>query len=210
MGDRVEKAAVRRWAELSADGEHRLVLGRQWSADLPLVAFIGLNPSTADATSDDPTVRRCVGFARAWGFGGLLLANLFTFRAADPRVLAACKTPLTFGADHALRDVGLQASLVIEAWGAHAMASSTGRDRHVRALLAGRAPRAVLGLTQDGAPRHPLYAPAETVPQLVSGGAAVGLRVEGPADLPGGTPRPRVIRGADGVRRQRTGPFPLG
>lgn len=204
MGDRVEGAGVRRWADLSSDGQHRLVLGRQWREDLPLVAFIGLNPSTADATEDDPTVRRCVGFARAWGFGGVLIANLFTFRAADPRLLAACKTPLTFGADHALRDIGAQAALVIEAWGAHAMASSTGRDRHVRALLAGRAPRAVLGLTQDGAPRHPLYAPAGTVPQRVSGGAAVGLRVEGPVELPGSESRAGVIRGEDGVRRQRS------
>lgn len=202
MGDRVGKANVRRWVELSADGAHRLVLGRQWREELPLVAFIGLNPSTADATQDDATVRRCIGLARDWGYGGLLIANLFTFRAADPRVLAACKEPITFGADHALRDVGTQASLVIEAWGAHAMASATGRDRHVRALLAGRAPRAVLGLTQDGAPRHPLYAPAGTVPQLVSGGAAVGLRIEGPVDLPAGPPRPRVVRGEDGIRRQ--------
>lgn len=201
---------MRRWADLSADGAHRLVLGRRWSDELPVVAFIGLNPSTADATEDDPTVRRCAGFARAWGYGGVLIANLFTFRAADPRVLAACQTPLTFGADNALRDVGEAADLVIEAWGAHAMASASGRDRHVRALLAGRAPRAVLGLTQDGAPRHPLYAPAGTVPQRVSGGAAVGLRVEGPFDLPGKAPRPGVVRGLDGVRRQRTGASRLG
>lgn len=204
MGERGEKPAVRRWAELSTDGEHRLVLGRQWRDDLPVVAFIGLNPSTADAHEDDPTVRRCVGFARAWGYGGVVLANLYTFRAADPRVLAACKTPLTFGADNALRDVAEHASLLIEAWGAHPMASSTGRDRHVRALLAGRAPRAVLGLTQDGAPRHPLYAPAGTLPQLVSGGAAVGLRIEGPVELPGGESPLRVVRGDDGVRRQRS------
>lgn len=203
MGERGVQTGVRRWAELSPDGDHRLLLGRQWNDERPLVAFIGLNPSTADATTDDPTVRRCVSFALDWGFGGLLVANLFTFRAADPRLLAAAKTPLTFGADNALRDVGDRADLVIESWGAHAMATSTGRDRHVRALLAGRARRAVLGLTQDGAPRHPLYAPAGTTPLAVSGGAAVELHVEGPAELPRGDHRLRVVRGPDGVRRQR-------
>lgn len=203
MGERAEGADVRRWAELSADGEHRLLLGRVWDDDLPLVAFIGLNPSTADATEDDPTIRRCIGLARAWGYGGVLVANLFTFRAADPRLLAACKTPLIFGADNALRDVAGRGALVIEAWGGHAMASSTGRDRHVRALLAGRAPRAVLGLTQDGAPRHPLYAPAGTVPQTVSGGAAVGLRMEGPAALPSDAARLAVVA-PPRERRRRT------
>lgn len=186
-------AAVQRWAHLSRDGEHRLVLGRRW-AEGPLVAFIGLNPSTADAELDDPTSRRCMGFARAWGFGGVLIANLFTLRTPDPRELAASRRPLTLGADNALRDVGEAADLLIEAWGAHAMARE--RSEHVRALLEGRAPRAVIGLTRDGAPRHPLYAPADAAPTLVAAGDGDELRVLGPALLPAGSSRWRPGQGA--------------
>jgi hypothetical protein len=64
----------------------RYTLTRQWSFVHPLAMFIGLNCSTADETQDDPTVRRCMGFARDWGYGGLLMTNLFAFRATDPRV----------------------------------------------------------------------------------------------------------------------------
>ncbi len=169
MGDRFG-TDLRRWAHFSADGHHRLILGRRW-ADGPFVAFIGLNPSTADGDEDDPTVRRCIGFARDWGYGGLLVANLFTLCATDPRNLAIAKRPLTLGADNALRDVADKSDLVIEAWGAHPMA--TGRQGQVRELLDGRAPRAVLGYTQAGAPRHPLYAPAGTQPQPIGGEAPV-------------------------------------
>ncbi len=184
---------MRRWAHLSADGDHRLLLGRRW-AEGPLVAFIGLNPSTADAEQDDATVRRCIGFARTWGFGGVLVGNLFTLRTPDPRLLAASRRPLTFGADNALRDIGEAAALVIEAWGAHKLAAVRAAD--VRALLEGRAQRAVLGLTQDGAPRHPLYAPADAAPMLVAAGDGDGLRVCGPALLPAGSSRWRPGLGA--------------
>ena len=194
MGEgREQLGEVQRWAHLSRDGEHRLVLGRRW-AEGPLVAFIGLNPSTADADVDDATVRRCMGFARTWGFGGLLIANLFTFRTPDPRLLAASRRPLTLGADNALRDVCDAAILVIEAWGAHAMAAD--RTAHVREILDGRAPRAVIGLTKDGAPRHPLYAPADAAPLLVAGGSGRELQVLGPAQLPAGSSRWRPGQGA--------------
>lgn len=166
---------MRRWAHFSADGDHRLILGRRW-AEGAFVAFVGLNPSTADGDVDDPTIRRCIGFARDWGYGGLLVANLFTLRATDPRDLALAKRPLTLGADNALRDVADKSALVIEAWGAHPMAVS--RQAQVRELLDGRAPRAVLGFTQAGAPRHPLYAPAGAQPQLVGGGGAVGAQAQ--------------------------------
>jgi len=73
---------------------YRYALYRQLDqANQTTVAFIGLNPSTADETKDDPTIRRCVGFARSWGFGFLLMQNLFAFRATDPRVMKAADDP---------------------------------------------------------------------------------------------------------------------
>ncbi|MFM7320548.1 MAG: DUF1643 domain-containing protein, partial [Armatimonadota bacterium] len=86
----MESDAVRGWATLSECGRYRYRLERRWSGepdDGDAVVFVGLNPSTADAGSDDPTLRRCVGFARAWGFPAVVLVNGFALRAADPRAL---------------------------------------------------------------------------------------------------------------------------
>jgi hypothetical protein len=162
-----DRQATEGWARFSRDGRHRLLLGRLWDDALPTVAFVGLNPSTADATTDDATIRRCIGFARSWGFGSLLVANLYTFCATDPRDLEAWGDRLAFGADHALRDAANEAALVIEAWGAHPLALR--RADHVQRILEERADVGFLGLTKSGAPRHPLYVPGETLPTLVGG-----------------------------------------
>ena len=81
-------------ADFSFCGQYRYTLTRVWSLERGLVLFVGLNPSTADAERDDPTVRRCVGYARRWGFGGVLVANLFAYRATDPRDLLAVSYPI--------------------------------------------------------------------------------------------------------------------
>lgn len=80
---------VKRWADISACGRYRWLLGRQWSADetLPWMHFVMLNPSTADAELDDPTITRCVGFAQREGCGGLLVTNLSSYRATKPQEL---------------------------------------------------------------------------------------------------------------------------
>jgi hypothetical protein len=72
-------------AEFSDCGTYRYALWRTWNALQPGVLFVGLNPSTADATTDDPTIRRCIGFAKRWGYGGITMANVFAYRATDPR-----------------------------------------------------------------------------------------------------------------------------
>ncbi|HEV8470576.1 MAG TPA: DUF1643 domain-containing protein [Candidatus Limnocylindria bacterium] len=106
-----------------------------------------LNPSTADARRDDPTIRRCIGFARGWGFGGVEVVNLFAYRTTDWRELVRVCDPV--GPDnsrHLWRAIA-RAGLVVLAWGAHASSSR---------LLS--LPRArCLGLTRAGEPRHPLY-----------------------------------------------------
>lgn len=71
-------------AIFSADRLYRYTLTRRWDGR-PMMAWIGLNPSTADETEDDPTIRRCTGFAKAWGYGGMVMLNLFAYRATDPK-----------------------------------------------------------------------------------------------------------------------------
>jgi hypothetical protein len=153
-------------ARLSPCGAHRYWLSRSLGGDGGTVTFVMLNPSTADAAIDDPTIRRCVGFARSLGAERLLVVNLFSLRATDPRALYAHPAPAGPGNDRALRWAARQARPggVICAWGAHG--ALRGAGTRVAALLqrAG-APLQVLGLTADGEPRHPLYLPASARPR---------------------------------------------
>ena len=141
---------------LSTCRRWRYVLGRG-SAAGPVATFVGLNPSTADEREDDPTVRKCLGFARRWEVSGVLLVNLYAYRATDPRELRT--TPDPVGPDN---DRWVQWALEratahrIAAWGA------TDRRRHARAeTVRGlwEGPWQCLGVTRGGDPRHPLYAP---------------------------------------------------
>ena len=91
-----------RGAELSGCGRYRYKLWRIWDPDLPPILFVMLNPSTADANSDDRTIRRCVAFAKRDGFGGLLVGNLFAYRTPYPRVLRKAEEPVGDGNDVAL------------------------------------------------------------------------------------------------------------
>jgi hypothetical protein len=122
-----------------------------------------LNPSTASALVLDPTVRRCVRLAQAWGLGAVEVVNLFALRSTDPRGLRGPDEPVGPGNDDAVVAAAAAADLVVAAWGVHG--SLAGRDERVRALLDDR-PLHHLGLTRDGHPRHPLYLPrtARTVP----------------------------------------------
>lgn len=150
-------------ADISACGRYRYSLWRRWGPG-PSVLFVGLNPSTADATLDDPTIRRCIGFARAWGYGGLVMANLFAWRDTAPAGMMAAADPVGPDNDRVLQAEHVRAALTVAAWGAHG--AHLGRDEVVRALL----PRLhCLRLTKHGHPGHPLYLPAslQPVPWLV-------------------------------------------
>lgn len=114
--------------------------------------FVGLNPSTADETQDDPTIRRCVAYAKAWGFDGLLMGNLFAFRATDPEAMLKCADPVGEDTDSWLRIMAKEAGIVIAAWGA--LGGHRGRDQDVRSLMS---ELHYLKLTANGQPGHPLY-----------------------------------------------------
>jgi hypothetical protein len=120
-----------------------------------------LNPSTADEVRDDPTIRRCRGLAAAWGFGAVLVANLFALRATDPRALVRARRPIGAHNDEVLATAAARAAAIIVAWGNHG--ALAGRDRAVADLLGGYRLRCV-GINRSGAPRHPLYVPRDATP----------------------------------------------
>lgn len=140
---------------------YRYGLWRIWDADTPPAMFVGLNPSTADENADDPTIRRCIDFARQWGHGGLLMGNLFAFRATDPRVMKAAAEPVGADNDGLLERMATAAAVVIAAWGVH----GTHRGRAQQVTEAGvLGDFNVLRLTKDGHPGHPLYLPKTSRP----------------------------------------------
>ena len=145
-------------AHISACGRYRYSLWRQWAPG-PQVMFVGLNPSTADATLDDPTIRRCIGFARAWGYGGLMMTNLFAWRATAPRTMMAASEPVGPDNDRVLQAAYAKATLTVAAWGAHG--THGGRNNAVRALMPHMH---YLRLTKEGHPGHPLYLPSGLLP----------------------------------------------
>jgi hypothetical protein len=149
-------------ATFSEDRVYRYRLTRRWSYGGQTLNVIGLNPSTADEKVDDPTIRRCIRFAKDWGYIGLTMTNLCAFRATKPIDLWQAADPSGPDNDGWLRQEALAAGMVLVAWGANIMAHDAGR-RAVREILHD-IPLRCLGLTQSGAPRHPLYVPKATRP----------------------------------------------
>lgn len=128
-----------------------------WRGYSNQVMFIGLNPSTADETEDDPTIRRCIRFAKDWGYGGLIMTNAFAFRATDPRDMKAAPDPVGPDNDDILSQYQSQVGLVVAAWGAHCP-----RDREQQICqIVGRSIKC-LGRTKHGSPKHSLYLRADT------------------------------------------------
>jgi hypothetical protein len=155
-------------ATFDARGRYRWRLWRTLGASPDRVLFVMLNPSTADADRDDPTIRRCIGFARAWGFGRLDVVNLFAFRTALPGRLRGSRDPVGPDNDRHIARAARDADAIVAAWGVHG--ALLRRDRAVLDLLADR-PLLCLGRTRAGHPRHPLYLRAATHPvPLVSAG----------------------------------------
>ena len=136
---------------------YRYVLWRTWNENARACAFILLNPSSATEMENDPTIRRCIGFASRWGFGRLYVLNLFAYRATYPRDLFRATDPIGPENDRYIRDYARRASLVVCAWGNHG--SHLQRSSHVLAMLrdAGVEDLYCLGKTSTGEPTHPLY-----------------------------------------------------
>lgn len=148
------------------EGMYRYHLRRKW-ADGPIALFCMLNPSTATESEDDPTIRRCIGFARGWGCGSLEVVNLFAWRSFDPKeLLVPLRDVVGPRNDEFIEKAAKEATYVIAAWGAFPRAKNRGAQ--VVQLLSRWKPVHCLGLTKDGAPRHPLYLKSNS-PRLVYG-----------------------------------------
>ena len=150
-------------AQFSPDRTYRYWLSREWPVSTQSCAFIMLNPSTATAEQDDPTIRRCVRFAQGWGYGTLYVVNLFAFCATDQTDLKKAVDPIGPDNDQSILAVMGQCSLTIAAWGVNGVYM----DRHDRVLqlissAGGRLWH--LGLSKAGHPMHPLYLPANALP----------------------------------------------
>lgn len=147
-----------RSATISECGKYRYWLERQWST-VPPLAFVMLNPSTADAEIDDPTIRRCMAFAKRERAGGIVVVNLFGLRATDPSELERVEDPFGRANIEALGAVLVSQWKVVCAWGAHREAIVPGHVLRKRAKDCA-ARLWCLGKTKDGHPRHPLYLPS--------------------------------------------------
>lgn len=145
-------------AELSPCRQYRYALKRRW-AEGPEVLFLMLNPSTADETEDDPTIGRCINFAKSWGFGSLVVGNLFAFRTPSPASLMDAADPVGADNDHWLEKLQRSAELTLAAWGNHGRF----RDRSMAVARTLVAPH-VLRLNKTGEPAHPLYIRSDTRP----------------------------------------------
>lgn len=150
-------------AIFSQDRVYRYVLWRKWGHE-GYAMFIGLNPSTADETIDDPTIRRCVAFAKAWGYGALCMTNLFAFRATDPKVMVRAADPVGPENDERLLAVANGAGVRIAAWGTNPAKGALARRCRDTAVKSIMPALHVLKLTKDGHPAHPLYLPKTCVP----------------------------------------------
>ena len=128
------------------------------------VLFIMLNPSTADAMANDPTIRRCMGFAERFGHCRLEVVNLYAYRSTDPANLATCDDPVGPENFAYIEMAAAQAELVIAAWGVNAL--SVPHVNHVTTLVRNHKDVMCLGKTKAGHPRHPLYLPSDAPLQI--------------------------------------------
>lgn len=145
-------------AELSPCRKYRYSLRRLWDIKRAGVAFVMLNPSTADETTDDPTIRRIVDFAKRWGFGSAYVFNLYAYRATDPMALKPLSYEQRFGPGNtwALHRALNDFPVTVAAWGSNRM------DPVPLTLKSHDRPLMCLGMTKAGEPKHPLYLPKDT------------------------------------------------
>ena len=139
----------------------RYLLWRRWDPSRPVANFLMLNPSTADELKLDPSCTRARNYAERWGYGGLIVTNIFGWRATDPKVMRSVKDPVGRGNDEAILRAAREAKIVVCAWGTHG--EHLGRGPEVLNLLKGIRLHA-LRVTADGHPSHPLYLPQALTP----------------------------------------------
>ena len=154
------------WARFSKDKRYRYLLGRRISEAPERLLFVMLNPSTADETHNDPTIRRCIGFAKRWNYGILEVANLFAFRTPDVKELRLAADPIGADNDEWIRGALASADKVVLAWGNHGAYKN--RSHEVRRMALNISQPFHLGLNKTGEPKHPLYLPSLAKPTPIT------------------------------------------
>lgn len=169
---------MKRETIFSSDRKYRYTLWRSWAGNGDFfkmdvkngqqpsyVQFVGLNPSTADETKDDPTIRRCIGFAKSWGYGAMCMTNIFAFRATDPNVMKREQDPVGMGNDTHILNCANAAGIIVAGWGNHG--EHNDRSNWVKKMFFDCGLKLHhLGLTSTNQPKHPLYLRADTKPTL--------------------------------------------
>ena len=146
---------MKRNATFDESGKYRYTLERTWDGQRERVLFIMLNPSDADEEKDDATIRKCIGFAKCWGYGGLMAGNLFAWVSTDPKGLIEQLDPVGPENDAHLQRLAEEYGTVVVAWGNRAKRFRLFQERQksVKELLRGK--MQCLGENDDGTPKHP-------------------------------------------------------
>jgi hypothetical protein len=154
-------------AEISKCGKYRYQLSRIWDNDKSKIMFIMLNPSTADDTNDDPTIKRCINFTKEWNYGGLYVCNLFAFRATNPKDLLTLENP--FGDENIefIKQYTAEVEVIVCAWGNKKILKSILKNQNPFELLSFASLKLhYLELSKNGTtPKHPLYLKADLKPK---------------------------------------------
>lgn len=157
-------------AVISECGKYRYSLTRIWDEEKPIVMFVMLNPSTADGTKDDPTIRRCIGFAKSWGYGGLYVCNLFAYRATNPQELLKVDNPFGDKNIWHTRQLMEKVSVIVCAWGNGLILKKIINWMGPYSLIDFAFPKLhFLELSKDGVVKHPLYLKSSLTPKPLFG-----------------------------------------
>ena len=141
-------------ADISDDGLYRYWLSRRLGMGERTILFVGLNPSKADGQTDDPTIVRCVGFARSWEFDWFFMGNLNAWRTTDPKRLPKGIEAVGDRNQEALKWMAQRAEIVVAAWGSNPLNDYA---RTLAKMILEMPHTRCLGQNQDGSPKHPLY-----------------------------------------------------
>ncbi len=150
---------IKKSAIISEDKTYRYVLSRTLNDTLPKVAFVGLNPSTADEEVDDPTIEKCIKYCKSWGYGGFYMVNLFALRSTDRSQIYNKKDPIGSQNDFHLKEVFSKVDKVICTWGNDGVFKE--RNKEVLQLISNPF---CLQINVTGEPSHPLYLKGNLLP----------------------------------------------
>jgi hypothetical protein len=143
---------MKKGANISIDKKYRYSLYRIWNDELPKVAFICLNPSIADDKIDDPTINRCIEFAKSWGYGGFYMLNLFAFRATNPSELTKVNDPIGMDNQNVILETITKVDKVICAWGNEGILLN--QNKKILSIIENPY---CIKINSSGEPSHPLF-----------------------------------------------------